>query len=512
MKARSKAELIVERIESGEGRRAMPLPVSPPYSLGELLPRRAEGPGYHVPGEMGSQLAAAFERAFALIERGHGPLSVASPAQVLTPRWHRLFNRLKELGLAQSVTLSMPFERGVPLYYFDVGSPFLWHATDGARPEVSRYSRGFSEDYDVALARAVGECLERGALLYFRMEDMVRGSARSLRSHARRIVEPRSVGVFSPGQIERMPERRFDDDSVFQWTECTSLLTGSRALVPAQLVHWNFPTAWGDVAEPVLRERSTHGAGGFYSVEGAVLSGLLECVQRDGFFLYWLRSLAPPRIDPGGVRWPATLGLIEKARDVGLETVLFDITSELGIPTCLCALIRTDGEAPYASMGGSCRLDGERAIHDAFLEAASVHHMLVQRTEPFRLPDDYEPFTDPSLHTPNRLAFWANPEHARHLAFFLEGRPTSVSEFCRGLAGGEEARESLALVVRVLKQHGVDAFYVEARHAGLDELGYASVRVIVPHLLPLYYEERNAPLGHPRLRHAALNRWPHPFP
>jgi ribosomal protein S12 methylthiotransferase accessory factor len=437
---------------------------------------------------------------------------------------HRLFNRLRELGFAQSVTLSMPFEQGVPLYYFDIGSPFLWHRTDGSRPELSRYSRGFSEDYDTALARVVGECLERTSLAYFRLEDMVRGSARALRSHSKRtdFIEPRRLAVFSSAQIEERPERRFDDDSVFRWTPGISLLTGKSALVPSQLVYWNYPPEWGGAPEAVLRERSSHGAGGFYSLEGAILSGLLECVQRDGFFLYWLRSLAPPKIDVSEVERPETRALIEKASQAGLETVLFDITSELGIPTCLCALIRRDGQAPYASMGGSCRLDGERAIHDAFLEAASVHHVLVQRTELFRLSSDYRPFSSTNLHTHNRIAFWANPEHSAHLEFFLKGETTSVAKFCRGLEPGRDARASLAKVVSVLKRHGMDAFYVEARHEALEELGYASVRVITPDLLPLYYEERNAPLGHPRLRTAPLydgmnleldfNWWPHPFP
>jgi hypothetical protein len=165
-------------------------------------------------------------------------------------------------------------------------------------------------------------------------------------------------------------------------------------------------------------------------------------------------------------------------------------------------------------MGASSRLDGETAIHDAILEAASVHHIVAQGTERLRLPEDYEPFTDPSFHTLKRLAFWANPEHARHLAFFLEGRTESVHQFCRGLALPSDARASLAFVIEVLRRHGMDAWYVQARHEALDEVGYASARVIVPDLVPMYCEERNAPLGHPRLRTAAgsLPPWPHPFP
>jgi len=516
------SDLVIERIEGGAGRRDMPVPVKKRYSLAELLPRRPSEGGYTLPGEIGAPLAAAFERVFGLIERDQGRLEVLAPSRVLTPRWHRILNHLCRRGLARTVMLSLPLEKGVPLYYFDIGSPFLAHRTDGAQPELPRYSRGFSEDYDHALSKVVGECLERGPLLYFRMADMLRGSARALRSHGVPHVPPAELSVFSAAQMERRPEMRFNDDSVFRWTECTSLLTGEEAWVPAQLVHWNYPIGWGDVPEPMLRECSTHGAGGFFSVEGAVLSGALECVQRDGFFLHWMRRVVPPRIDVATVRRPATLALLAKAREVGLEPVFLDITTELGIPTCLAVLLRHDGEMPYASMGGSCRLDGETAIHDAFLEAASVHHVIATNPERVRLPDDYEPFTDPTLYTHKRLAFWANPEHREHLAFFLEGRSISVSEFARGVPAANDARRDLSFVADVFKHHGLGAWYFLAKHQALDELGYASARVIVPGLLPLYYEERHAPLGHSRLHTAPLytpsvlaeplNRWPHPFP
>jgi len=205
--------------------------------------------------------------------------------------------------------------------------------------------------------------------------------------------------------------------------------------------------------------------------------------------------------------------LIAMAREVGLEPTLFDITSELGIPTCLCALVRNDDELPHLCMGASCRLDGETAIHDAILEAASIHHLVALEPERLRLPPDYAPFRDPSFATPKRLAFWANPEHAPYLAFFLQGRTKSIREFCRISPLPTDARASLALVVDALRRHGLDAWYVEVRHEALDELGYASVRVMAPGLLPMYCEERNAPLGHARLRGAPEPPpWPHPFP
>lgn len=292
--------------------------------------------------------------------------------------------------------------------------------------------------------------------------------------------------------------------------------------------------SFGDVSEPLLREQNTNGAGGYYSIEGAILSGLLECIQRDGFFRHWLRRIAPPRIDPAGIRQERTNRLIAQGREAGLETLFFDITSELGVPTCLCVLIRKDDELPHISMGASCRIDGETALHDALLEAASVHHVMAQMPGRFRLSDDYEPFTDPTVSTIQRLAFWANPEHGKHLDAFLNGNVQSVRAFCRRLASPKNARAGLRWVVDILRHHGIDAYFFQAHHPVLDELGYATARVVVPGLVPMYCEERSAPLGLGRLRADTATTggrgprasttdaddpgpdhwppWPHPFP
>jgi thiazole/oxazole-forming peptide maturase SagD family component len=515
---------LVERIEKGEERTPLPLPVQRAYSLSELIPRRPGGLVYQLTPEMGAPLARAFEGAVGLMDKAYGGLSVASPSHLLTPRWSRVFARLVHHGLAQALLWSHPLTKGVPLYYFDISTPFHAHKTDGARPELPRFSRGFSDDYDEALSKVVGECLERAPLLYFRMQELVRGSARALRAAGTPFVEPKDLAVFAESQWERRPELKWDDDSIFRWRECTSLTTSRKALLPAQLLHWNYPVGWGDVPEPMIREQSSHGAGGFFSLEGAVLSGALECIQRDGFFLHWLRRVVPRRIDPKTIERPRTLALIEKARAAGLSCVFLDITSELAIPTCLALLLRDDDELPHMSMGGATRLDGASAVHDALLEAASVHHVLARGKERVRLSESYEPFTDPTFYTHKRLAFWANPEHHGHLELFLRGDETSVRELSRGIdvaKHGKDARSALAFVRDVLTRHRMDAWYFEADHAALRELGYASVRVVIPGLVPLYYEERNAPLGVRRLYESKvverapegpLTPWPHPFP
>jgi ribosomal protein S12 methylthiotransferase accessory factor len=448
-----------------------------------------------------------------MLERGYGPLTVRATSKLLTPRWQRVVHTLARHGLARTLTLSLPHERGIPLYYFDIAAAPCWHATDGGQPDRTRYARGVSDDYDHALAKCVGESLERGSLLYYRMADMIRGSARSLRARGTAFVEPSALSIFSREQIDRRPGLAFDDGAVFQWVRCKSLVSSEDALVPAQLVHWNYPVNWGDVPEPMLREQNSHGAAAFYSLDGAILSGLLECLQRDGFFRHWLRRIAPPRIATSDVTRPATMRILASARDIGLEPILLDITSEIGVPTCLCVLARSDGgESPAITMGASCRLDGDTAIHDALLEAASVHHVLAASRERVRAAPDRDPLVDASFDSDHRLAFWANPEHTQHLAWFLAGPTKSLSDFRRGWPASTSPRDAIDRIADVLRRHRIAAWFYEAEHPALGDLGFATARVIVPDLLPMYCVDRNAPLGLARAEGAAQPPWPHPFP
>jgi thiazole/oxazole-forming peptide maturase SagD family component len=454
-----------------------------------------------------------------MLESVHGGVRVKPPSAILTPPWNALLQVLRRKHVASSVRLSYPWNHGVPLYYFDLGSPFIGHLTDGNRPSTLRYSRGFAESYDLALSKLFGECLERTPPLYHRWDDMVRASPRSLRDRGLRHLDPRRLSVFSAWQKDRRTQLGFDDDTLFHWDWCHPLHGGAKVLVPSQVVYWNYSKAAGDELEPTLRECSTHGGGGHFTVQGALVSALLEWIQRDAFFLFWLRGETPPRIDHDMLRSPATRTLIERTRDAGLDPTFLDLTTEFGIPVCACVLVGRDRTWPHLAVGASCRLDPEAAVHDALLEAGSVHHLLVASQEPTRLPNDYVPFTDPSMNTERRLAFWADPDNADKIAFLLAGRP-------RPLRPPDPARRAIApeeclrLIKTRFRRLGLDAYYKVFDHEALRTVGYASVKVIAPDLAPLYYDDVNAPLGLERIRSwrgavvepRDFTPWPHPFP
>ena len=99
--------------------------------------------------------------------------------------------------------------------------------------------------------------------------------------------------------------------------------TGS-VLLPAQLVYWNYDNRHADWREPVISESNTNGAGAGPSLEAAILAGVYELIERDGFLIYWLNSISPSVIEPDAISMPELGGLIDDCQRYGLKIYFFN--------------------------------------------------------------------------------------------------------------------------------------------------------------------------------------------
>jgi hypothetical protein len=87
-----------------------------------------------------------------------------------------------------------------------------------------------------------------------------------------------------------------------------------------------------------------------------------------------------------------------------------------------------------------------------------------------------------------------------------------------------DEKEQLSRLVEYFKSRGneYEVLLFEAKNKVLSELGYHSVKVVIPAIFPLYLRERFATLGSKRLREFRIKHGlpddnnyftiPHPFP
>ncbi len=439
-------------------------------------------------------------------------------------QWRTIIQYLYDTGIIVSpeVQVDSLFNDEPKLYMLRLRASSVEGITDGGIELMGGgYSRGVSQDLDEAFSKVIGELLERYPLTIYRERELIRASVDDLKNKKQHFLDPFLIAGFSEAQKEKFPKRRFNEKSIFCWVEGKSLMSGGHALVPAQMVFWNYRHV---PDEPFIQHPITNGAGGMFTLTEAVLSGLYELIQRDAFFVYWFNKIAPPRIDILSIKRPELKEILNSISRYGIRIEILNITSDLGIPAFLGVLVDPSGYCPAITVGGGCGPDPETAILRAVTEVIGVRHWLREQKIPFpQLPDSYEPFSIP-LGQVERLLLWGNPKMRSAFDFFLKGKLVSLEECCFPVREVYEPKKELSELVDRFSKRGdaYEIFCYEAEHSILRELGYASVSVSVPALLPLYMNETCAPLEAGRIGESCrvlgykpadkINPLPHPFP
>lgn len=438
--------------------------------------------------------------------------------------WRRLLSFLHEHGvIAEPRFGTRSYRNDYPrLAQFFSLAPKLDNNADGQNVVYGGF--GGSLNTEEAMSKSVGEVLERHFLSTFDRSTFHTASYADL-SRSRNTLDIHSLGYFLDWQKKRFPEFDFDDHSLFRWVKGREFLSGASVYLPAQLVYWKYMYEPISTArEKVIFHQTTSGSGGHFTKEEALLSALLELIERDGFLIYWMNSLSPRVIDTGSIQNPVIMTLIETLRRFELEPVFLNTTSDLLVPSATCVIFdRANPEKPMLGIGSSAGFSLEDTLLACALESLVVLHSLTF-LEPYVLPEKYEPFTSRRISRIERLCAWQSPAMAERFRFFVAGEKQSAQEFLGNAGASHTPQEQLASVANMLasRGNGYEIYTFEVKSAVLTQLGYHVVRAIVPALIPLHLIEHAAPLNTRRLRDVPekigykaaekLNPWPHPFP
>jgi ribosomal protein S12 methylthiotransferase accessory factor len=304
----------------------------------------------------------------------------------------------------------------------------------------------------------------------------------------------------------RCPVRPVDRTARMRWVRGLSLTGRCERWVPAVLAYLNIPPA--SAGELFTLQIST-GCAAHVDPAAAVCNAVCEVVERDAVSLTWLQRLPLPRIEPnvaGGWR--------SGAHEPGWQTVLYDATTDLGIPTVYGVEV-----APAGSFGTvvTCAtdLDPARAIAKARREG-DAGRVAVRMAPPVSSPvEDFEAVWEGA-------AYMARAEHLGAFGFLLaSSRRVAVSDLVSLATGTPEG--DLRVLVERLAERGLDVVVVDLTTDEAARAGLWVVRAVIPGLQPLSFNYRARFLGHPRLYDAPprmgyrswaepdLNPWPQPF-
>jgi ribosomal protein S12 methylthiotransferase accessory factor len=307
---------------------------------------------------------------------------------------------------------------------------------------------------------------------------------------------------------------------VIGWVEGFSIPDGRPSFLPAQLVF--MPWERRAAQEVRIGHATSSGLACAATLEEAILTGLLELVERDAFMLAWHNRLSLPLLD-----WSDDDELVRLDRRYfepsGLRYSAVDLSVFLDVPTVLGVVHGPPGQHGALGVGAASAARVEDAWRKALAEAFSVHRWVRDRAfeEPERLgrpAGAIETFDDHTL-------YYADIERARRAAFLDASAERHAVTAVEPLEG-DNVLELIRAVCRRLGARGVSAYAVDVTSPDVAAVGLRVVHVVAPELCQLDVVEGARFLGGRRLYEAAfeaglvprplgpadLNPDPHPFP
>jgi ribosomal protein S12 methylthiotransferase accessory factor len=362
---------------------------------------------------------------------------------------------------------------------------------------------------------ALAEALERYCATVYSEDQFIWASANELRARA---IDQDSFPVCSERELQNpaCQLRRPSKEEKIRWVQGLSLSDGSLVYLPLVSIYITHPAA---KAERFVNAIST-GCAAHTSYETAILSAILEVIERDALSIAWLQKLQLPRID---LEDPiAALGELwerYQCSSKAIQVTFFDATTDLGVPTIYGLRVSSLDKQLHTVVACSSSLDPATACRKVMLELAACSAWL-RRVGP--VPDNEEDFNQ--LY--HGASYMAREQQANAFDFLLDG-PTRVP--LAHVAANSPAlstHDSRTALAKVLAHLTTLGHSIYAADLSTDEALRADmrvVRVIIPSLMPFSWVQRARFLGHPRLYDAPramgfpvrdepeINPWPQPF-
>lgn len=266
---------------------------------------------------------------------------------------------------------------------------------------------------------------------------------------------------------QRLPRARGapDPDRCF-WVEGHELMSGKPQWVPFELVSADYRQV--QPADLGLFQATTNGLGSGNSPLEAMLHGLYEAVERDAIALWRTVPAAQSQraVDLDTVEGPASSDLLGRFRRAGVPVKIWDVTSDVGLPTFVCLAMASDPtQGVEPELGSGCHADRDVALARALTEAAQAR---VTRISGAR--DDFAPASYDAAARRRRL------EAARLL---FDGPAVREFRSVPNLAG-ETLRYDLDIALRNLERAGMSqVVWIDLSR---DELGIPTGRTLIPGL------------------------------
>ena len=466
----------------------------------------------------GSQISGTlpqFSESERILEKPHpGVLHTAEAENLTEALLQRYFST--HTGLVKEIQLDLQSPFGASS--FDL--PLKWKKKE---PAIGR-----SASYHKSKGIAILEALERYTGWYRGgRREIIRATYESISEQA---LYPLCLGVH-PDECYNLPDylyKPFRPDMPLDWVWGYSFMLNKPILVPERCAFYGYNP---EKTVSFIYETSNGCAIGS-STEEAIISGLLELVERDSFLMTWYRKLALPELSIADIPNQEVRALLKKAElFTDCRFRVFLSTMEHGIPSIWMTAVSRLEDGPAIIANGGAHLDLVQALRGALYELTGAilktrNIYQERRAHALRMLDDPSLVREMEDHTLVNCL----PEARARFAFLLDQKaePLSFEEArARVQPTTHDLRQDLEFLVQQMMRVGLDVIVVDQTMPELQAGGFVCVKVIVPGLLPITFGHKFRRVAHlPRLlsdtavpmyrsclsETEEIGMLPHPFP
>lgn len=420
-------------------------------------------------------------------------------------------------GIIQSVT-ELPELPGEPRFFqYAANLPQLKRILPIKHPPI--LAGGASLDKHEAETRAVGEAVERYCGSFYFDDEITFGTYEELSDKA-----------MAPTYFPTCSEREYRNsknyvsrprkDTRLGWVPALSYLSQRCVLIPAGYVYLTY--------EPKSREEvitlpiSTGLASGRNPQE-AIMGGICEAIERDATMIMWMNRLPVPRIDLSTIEHEEIVERIHKIKDAGIKPYLFDMTTDIAIPSVFLTLFSTSGVGPAVTVAAAVHPDPVKACAKALDEGiATRRYCVVRLSQGIKKPDlrDFSKIRTLQDH----LILYAYPEMTFAFDFMLKSKRSVKLSDMHSLYTGSP-KTSLKSILKMLRELSLEVLVTDLTREDVKQEGFNVTRVVIPELQPLSSDHNIRFLGGRRLyevprkigyaphrtKEESINHFPHPF-
>ena len=189
--------------------------------------------------------------------------------------------------------------------------------------------------------------------------------------------------------LPRCATKNFTENTEIKWVECQSIKDNSIAWLPHELIYADFTVPVEEDYGYFIADSNGLASGN--SLTEAINHGLYEVIERDCLALW---QLTPDyiqnnkRVDIKSINNSYLESILLKLKSI--QVGIWDITSDIGIPTFLCKIISNKNINIRPAYGSGTHLDKNIALSRAITEAAQSRVTFISGARDDQYHDIYE--------------------------------------------------------------------------------------------------------------------------